>query len=347
MVMVPRWCGGFRSRVLGIRRRRRRTRWPPRPTKATSWLRRCAARPLLPPRTRQPSLLLPPGQPGRTGRSIPKRGRTAGRPPPTPGWIFLRPSRRPQSPPRGALADVVGRRPAGWPEDLPGQRPEPRRPRRGSSRDSRGLAGLLTTPGGTAGLDRRCRPSPGSAGRRGEAGGPVDVGLILEFAVAGDSGFGRQPIQLDGTHARQDFCGGRNRLDICDQGDFKRGPLGGGLVRVGDGGFPLSLTCHLINFLPQGSPGGFILACLIFVVRCDVTNQHQALRKRAVECDVESVSPGDCHEPLLLWFGCLCGRRPGLRATSLDSARSGLFSTSSIVSSPPSDPPLVSRISRM
>jgi regulation of enolase protein 1 (concanavalin A-like superfamily) len=35
---------------------------------------------------------------------------------------------------------------------------------------------------------------------------------------------------------------------------------------------------------------GFVLPCLALVVRCDVTNQYQTLRKRTIELDAKSVS---------------------------------------------------------
>ena len=111
--------------------------------------------------------------------------------------MSLTPSPRPQSPTRGAHRRVVGPRPAGWPDDPPDQHPDPARPHRDPSRDSRSLAGLLTAASGAARLDRLRRPGPGSTGRRGEAGGPVDIGLILKLAVAGDAGFGREPVELE------------------------------------------------------------------------------------------------------------------------------------------------------
>ena len=85
---------------------------------------------------------------------------------------------------------------------------------------------------------------------------------------------GMRPIELNGPHARQDFGGGGNRLHVGDQRDFKRGPLGCGLARVGDRGLPLPLTRHLIDFLSHGSAGGFVLARLVFIVWRDVTDQN-------------------------------------------------------------------------
>jgi hypothetical protein len=62
------------------------------------------------------------------------------------------------------------------------------------------------------------------------------------------------------------------------------------MFAVGDCGFPLPLTRHLVEFLTHRPTGSLVLARLVLVVRRDNTNENQALRKRAVERNVESTT---------------------------------------------------------
>jgi hypothetical protein len=71
--------------------------------------------------------------------------------------------------------------------------------------------------------------------------------------------------------------------------------LRGGLVRVGDRGLPLPLTRELIDLLTYRPTGRLVLPCLIFIVRRDLADQDQALRKSAVKLDGEPVAPGNSH----------------------------------------------------